>query len=157
MTARANERIAYFNGSYVPESEVRVPFRDRSWVFGDGAFDMTRTFNGRLFKIKEHVERLYRSLKVLRIDPGLSPAEMIGISEEVNGRNLHLLGPDEDQWVGQRISRGINRGRRRQLGPLRADRDRRDRCRCRSRRARAFIATASTWSCPRSAGSPPTR
>ena len=109
MTARANERIAYFNGSYVPESQVRVPFRDRSWVFGDGAFDMTRTFNGRLFKIREHVERLYRSLKVLRIDPGLSPAEMIGISEEVNGRNLHLLGPDEDQWVGQRISRGVNR------------------------------------------------
>ncbi len=108
MTALANERIAYFNGDYVPESEVRVPFRDRSWIFGDGAFDMTRTFNGRLFKIREHVERLYRSLKVLRIDPGLSPAEMIAISEEVNGRNLHLLGPDEDQWVGQRISRGVN-------------------------------------------------
>jgi len=105
----ANERIAYFNGEYVAESQVRVPFRDRSWIFGDGAFDMTRTFNGRLFKIKEHVERLYRSLKVLRIDPGLSPAEMIRVSEEVNQRNLHLLGPDEDQWVGQRISRGIHR------------------------------------------------
>jgi branched-chain amino acid aminotransferase len=70
---------------------------------------MTRTFNGCLFKIKEHVERLYRSLKVLRIDPGLSPTEMIAISEEVNARNLHLLAPGEDHWVGQRISRGINR------------------------------------------------
>ena len=73
MNALSNERIAYFNGSYVPESEVRVPFRDRSWLYGDGAFDMTRTFNGRVFKIREHVERLYRSLKYLRIDPGLSP------------------------------------------------------------------------------------
>ncbi|HSA81718.1 MAG TPA: aminotransferase class IV [Geminicoccaceae bacterium] len=109
MTALANERIAYFNGEYLPESQVRVPFRDRSWVFGDGAFDMTRTFNGRMFKLKEHVQRLYRSLKVLRIDPGLSPAEMIAVSEEVNARNLHLLGPDEDHWVGQRISRGVNR------------------------------------------------
>jgi branched-chain amino acid aminotransferase len=109
MNALSNERIAYFNGKYVPESEVRVPFRDRSWVFGDGAFDMTRTFNGRVFKIAEHVERLYRSLKYLRIDPGLSPAEMIAISEEVSARNRHLLGPDEDHWVGQRISRGINR------------------------------------------------
>jgi branched-chain amino acid aminotransferase len=107
--ALANERIAYFNGEYVPESQVKVPFRDRSWIFGDGAFDMTRTFNGRLFKIKEHVQRLYRSLKVLRIDPGPSPAQMVEISERVNERNLHLLGPDEDQWVGQRISRGINR------------------------------------------------
>jgi branched-chain amino acid aminotransferase len=109
MSTLSNERIAYFNGKYVPESEVLVPFRDRSWVFGDGAFDMTRTFNGRVFKIAEHVERLYRSLKYLRIDPGLSPAEMIGISETVSERNRHLLGPGEDHWVGQRISRGVNR------------------------------------------------
>ena len=108
MNALSNERIAYFNGAYLPESEVRVPFRDRSWVFGDGAFDMTRTFNGRVFKIAEHVERLYRSLKYLRIDPGLSPAQMIEISEEVSARNRHLLGPGEDQWVGQRISRGVH-------------------------------------------------
>ena len=73
MVERANERVAYFNGEYMPESQVRVPFRDRSWIFGDGAFDMARTFNGRVFKLEEHVERLYRSLKVLRIDPGLSP------------------------------------------------------------------------------------
>ena len=86
-----------------------MPFRDRSWVFGDGAFDMTRTFNGRVFKIEEHVRRLYRSLKYLRIDPGLSPAEMIEISETVSERNRHLLGPGEDHWVGQRISRGVNR------------------------------------------------
>jgi branched-chain amino acid aminotransferase len=109
MTALANERIAYFNGEYLPESQVRVPFRDRSWIFGDGAFDMTRTFNGRVFKLKEHVLRLYRSLKVLRIDPGLSPTEMIVVSEEVSERNLHLLGPGEDHWVGQRISRGVKR------------------------------------------------
>ena len=57
MSSLANERIAYFNGRYVPESEVRVPFRDRSWLYGDGAFDMTRTFNGRVFKIEEHIER----------------------------------------------------------------------------------------------------
>jgi len=109
MGERANERIAWFNGKFVLESQVLVPFRDRSWVFGDGAFDMTRTFNGRVFKLEEHVERLYRSLKVLRIDPGLSPAEMIEISAEVSARNRHLLGPDEDHWLGQRISRGINK------------------------------------------------
>ena len=109
MNDLSNERVAYYNGEYLPESRVLVPFRDRSWVFGDGAFDMTRTFNGRIFKIEEHVERLYRSLKYLRIDPGLSPAEMIAISEEVSARNRHLIGPGEDHWVGQRISRGVNR------------------------------------------------
>jgi branched-chain amino acid aminotransferase len=109
MAALANERVAWFNGKIVPESEVRIPFRDSSWVYGDGCFDMTRTFNQRLFKVKEHVDRLYRSLKYLRIDPGLSPSEMCAVTEEVFERNRHLLGADEDMWVGQRISRGTRK------------------------------------------------
>jgi branched-chain amino acid aminotransferase len=107
MNDLSNERIAYFNGEFMPESQVLVPFRDRSWIFGDGAFDVARTFKGRVFKLEEHVERLYRSLKVLRIDPGLSPSEMIEVSRQVIERNLHLLGPDDDYWVAQRISRGV--------------------------------------------------
>ena len=106
---RANERVCYFNGKYVPESEVRVPFRDTSWVYGDGAFDMTRTFAHKIFRLEEHIERFYRSLKYLRIDPGLSPAEMIAISEEVFERNRHLLGPNDDYWLGQRVSRGVKK------------------------------------------------
>ena len=105
----SNERIAYFNGQYLPESQVRVPFRDRSFIFGDGCFDMTRTFGHRLFKLKDHVDRLYRSLKYLRLDPGLSPGEMMAVTENVTERNLHLLDRSDDYWVGQRISRGVNR------------------------------------------------
>lgn len=108
MRSLSNQRIAYFNGNYVPERDVVVPFRDRSWTRGDGVFDMTRSFNGRSFKMKEHVERLYRSLKYLRIDPGLAPKEMIDISEEVLNRNRHLLGQGDDYWIGQRISRGVD-------------------------------------------------
>src|SRR5215207_6759379 len=73
MSKLANERVAWFNGEFMPEQEVRIPFRDSSWVYGDGCFDMTRSFGHRLFKVKEHVERLYRSLKYLRIDPGFGP------------------------------------------------------------------------------------
>ena len=96
---RANERIAWHNGRYVPESQVLIPFRDRGFIYGDAVFDTTRTFGHRLFKVREHVDRLYRSLRYLRIDPGLSPAEMGAITEEVLERNLHLLGPDDDYWV----------------------------------------------------------
>jgi branched-chain amino acid aminotransferase len=109
MTVRANERIAWFNGQFVPESEVRIPFRDSSWVYGDGAFDMTRSFGHRLFKVKQHVDRLYRSLKYLRIDPGLGPDKMCTLTEEVFERNRHLLAPDDDYWIGQRISRGVKK------------------------------------------------
>jgi branched-chain amino acid aminotransferase len=107
MSVRANERVAWFNGEFLPEREVRVPFRDLSWVYGDGCFDMTRTFGHKLFKVKEHVERLYRSLKYLRIDPGFGPQKMIALTEELFERNKHLLGADDDYWVGQRISRGV--------------------------------------------------
>jgi branched-chain amino acid aminotransferase len=105
---RANHRVAYFNGRIVPEREVVVPFRDRGFKYGDAAFDMTRTFHGRPFKLKEHVDRLYRSLRYLRIDPGLSPAEMTAASEEVLERNRHFLTEDTDFWLGQRVSRGVN-------------------------------------------------
>jgi branched-chain amino acid aminotransferase len=104
-----NERVASFNGKIVRESEVLIPFRDQGFLRGDAVFDMTRTFNGKAFRIEEHVTRLYRSLKYLDIDPGLSPAEMTSISEEVLARNRHLLGPGEDYWLAQRISRGVGR------------------------------------------------
>ena len=51
------ERIAYFNGSFVPESEVLIPFRDRGVVLGDAVFDTARTFGGKIFKLGEHIER----------------------------------------------------------------------------------------------------
>jgi branched-chain amino acid aminotransferase len=105
---RVNHRVAYFNGKIVPEREVVVPFRDRGFKYGDAAFDMTRTFHGRPFKLREHVARFYRSLRYLRIDPGLSEAEMVAISEDVLERNRHFLTQDTDYWLGQRVSRGVD-------------------------------------------------
>jgi branched-chain amino acid aminotransferase len=107
--ALTNERVAWFNGKIVRESEVMIPFRDQGFLRGDAVFDMTRSFNGKAFRLEEHIARLFRSLKYLDIDPGLSPAEMAAISEDVLARNRHLLGPGEDYWLAQRISRGINR------------------------------------------------
>ena len=105
---RASERIAYHNGRFVPEREVLVPFRDRGFKYGDAVFDTTRTFAHRVFKLAEHVDRLYRSLRYLRIDQGVTPEEMVRITEEVLRRNLPLLEPDEDYWVTQRVSRGLD-------------------------------------------------
>lgn len=102
------ERVAYFNGKIVPESQVLISFRDRSFKYGDGVFDMTRTFGGRIFRLQEHIDRLYASLKYVDIDPGLTPAEMIHFTEQVVERNLPLLKENEDMWVGQRVSRGVD-------------------------------------------------
>jgi branched-chain amino acid aminotransferase len=104
----ANERVAWFNGKIVRESEVLIPFRDQGFTRGDAVFDMTRSFNGKAFRLEEHVRRLYRSLKYLDLDPGLSPAEMVAISTDVLDRNRHLLMAGEDYWLAQRVSRGIH-------------------------------------------------
>lgn len=102
------ERVAYFNGSIVPENQVLLPFRDRSFKYGDGVFDTARTFGGRIFKLEEHVERLYRSLKYTRIDCGIAPQEMIDLTMQVLEQNLPLLGENDDYWVTQRVSRGTD-------------------------------------------------
>lgn len=108
MSQKPTSRIAWFNGAYMPETQVMISFRDRGWKYGDGAFDMTRTFNGRAFRMKEHVERFYRSLRYLRLDPGMSPQEMIDISEEIVVRNEPLRAAAGDWWIAQRVSRGVD-------------------------------------------------
>lgn len=107
MSGNTNERMAWFNGELMPESDVRISFRDRGWLFGDTAFDVARTFGGKTFKLREHVDRLYRTLSYLQIDPGMKAVEMCRISERVVEANAPLLDLDRDYWVGQRISRGL--------------------------------------------------
>ncbi len=101
-------RVAWFNGRILPERDVRVPFRDRSFKYGDAVFDLARTFKGVPFRLVEHVERLYHSLSYVQIDPGISPKRMLEITHEVLEANRGLLGPHSDYWVGQRISRGLD-------------------------------------------------
>ena len=100
---------AYFNGEWVPFSQVKISPSDRGFVSGDVVFDVARTFDGKVFRMREHIDRLYRSLKYVRIDPGLSPAEMLDISEEAIRRNEPLRAEVGDFTVGQFVTRGPGR------------------------------------------------
>ena len=103
----AQENIVFFNGELKPESGVGISIRDRGYLYGDAVFDATRTFNGTPFKLREHIHRLYDSLRYLRIDSGMEMSEMERWSMEVVTHNYPLLPPNQDLWVMQRISRGI--------------------------------------------------
>lgn len=98
--------IAYFNGEWVPYSQVMISPTDRGFSSGDVVFDVERTFNGKSFRMKQHIDRLYRSLKYTRIDPGLSAEEMTDISEEVIRRNEHLRAEVGDFSINQFVTRG---------------------------------------------------
>ena len=106
---KQNERTVYFNGQYILESEAKIHFRDRSFKYGDGIFDMTRTFGHKIFKISEHIDRLYESLNYLDISISLSKEEIVSISKKVLEFNLPLIDEKSDYWVGQRISRGVDK------------------------------------------------
>jgi branched-chain amino acid aminotransferase len=100
------EAIVYLNGEFVPEREAKVAVWDRGFSGGDGVYEVTRTFGHRTFKLDAHIARLYRSLKYVRIDCGLSPADLETLSREILRRNLHLLKPVDDVAIWQVISRG---------------------------------------------------
>ncbi len=103
-----NERVVYLNGEFLPESRAFVHFRDRGFIYGDAVFDTARTFGGKIFRLDAHIDRLFDSLSYLRIDPGLTRSEFAALSEQVVSQNRHLLGPNDDYWIFQRVTRGSN-------------------------------------------------
>ncbi len=101
-----SSRVVYFNGQFVPESEARVSIFDSALMYGDMAFEMTRTYNRRPFKLREHLDRLYASLRLLEIDCGLSIKEMERITSETLERNLPTESADMDWQLMHDVSRG---------------------------------------------------
>ena len=100
------QRLVYLNGDFVPEDEARVSIFDRGFNAGDGIYEATRTFNHKFFRLKEHLDRMFRSLCYVRIDCGLDFAAMERATEDVAERNMHLLGEADDYTVWHVITRG---------------------------------------------------
>lgn len=66
----------YMNGKLVPEAQAKVSVFDHGLLYGDGVFEGIRAYNGRVFKLEEHVERLYRSAKAICLEIGMTREEM---------------------------------------------------------------------------------
>lgn len=66
----------YLNGKQVPEHEATVSVFDHGLLYGDGIFEGIRSYNGRVFLLKEHIERLFKSAKAIALEIPISPAEM---------------------------------------------------------------------------------
>ena len=66
----------WLNGDYVLRSEAKIGMTDRGLRLGEELFDTSRTYDGKVFRLREHLQRLYRSLKYVRIDPAMSIDDM---------------------------------------------------------------------------------
>jgi len=81
------EASVYLNGKFVPRSEAKVSAFDRGYLYGDGVFEGIRAYNGRIFRLDQHVERLYRGAKAIALEVPLTPEEFRDIMIETVRRN----------------------------------------------------------------------
>jgi D-alanine transaminase len=97
-------RIAYVNGRYVRAAEAGISIHDRAAYFGDGVYEGVQVKGGRLIDEPRHLERLTRSLALLRIDWPMGEAALRGVLREVVRRNRV-----RDGFLYVQVSRGVAR------------------------------------------------
>lgn len=79
--------IIYIDGKYVPEDQAKISVFDHGFLYGDGVFEGIRAYNGKVFRLKEHIDRMYDSAKTIDLTPPITKEEMIDIICEVLRRN----------------------------------------------------------------------
>ena len=99
-------RVVYYNGKFVPESDAKISIFDSALMFGDMVFEMTRSFQKKQFKLKEHIDRLYASMEHVKIPLEISKQEMEEICYKTIEKNeSEFLDTDEHRLMIN-VSRG---------------------------------------------------
>lgn len=100
------ERVVWFNGTLIPESEAKISIYDSALMFGDMVFEMTRSFNKKQFRLREHLDRLYASMRYLHIDCGMDIGEMLEHCYETIEANDPLFEADDEHRLMIDVTRG---------------------------------------------------
>ena len=74
--ATAKPQKIWLNGQLLPKEQAVVSVFDHGLLYGDGVFEGIRAYGGKVFRLAEHLERLYRSARALCLEIPLSPADM---------------------------------------------------------------------------------
>jgi len=102
------QRQVYLTGKTVDEADAKISIFDSAVMLGDTVTESTRTFGHRPFKLVQHIQRLYKSLKVTRIDAGMSAEKMLDVTLRLLETNLPTYREGEDCWIVHNISRGLS-------------------------------------------------
>ena len=97
-----NELIVYIDGEYYPKSQAKVSVFDHGLLYGDGVFEGIRAYNGVVFKLKEHVDRLYRSAHAIMLKIPLTKEEMVQAVVETLRKNKL-----KDSYIRLVVTRGV--------------------------------------------------
>jgi branched-chain amino acid aminotransferase len=97
-----NELQVYVDGEFYPKSQAKISVYDHGFLYGDGVFEGIREYNGVVFKLKEHVDRLYRSAHAIMLEIPLTKEEMVKAVVETLRKNKM-----KDAYIRLIVSRGV--------------------------------------------------
>ena len=79
--------LVYVSGAFRPAADASVSVFDHGLLYGDGVFEGIRAYNGRVFRLERHIDRLFDSAKAIRLDIPYSPPEVCDVVVEACRRN----------------------------------------------------------------------
>jgi len=96
------ELLVYIDDQFYPKSEAKISVYDHGLLYGDGVFEGIRAYNGIVFKLKEHIDRLYRSAHTIMLKISMTKSEMTkAVLETLKKNNL------KDAYIRLVVTRGI--------------------------------------------------
>jgi branched-chain amino acid aminotransferase len=95
----------YLNGEIIPRKQSRIDIYDHGFLYGDGIFEGIRVYNRRIFKLDDHVARLYRSARALNFRICIEPKEFrAAVIDTVRANEL------ESGYIRVTVTRGVGLG-----------------------------------------------
>ena len=96
------ERLVYINGELLEQSQAKISVFDHGLLYGDGVFEGIRAYNGRVFRLREHLRRLYRSAQAILLGIPLTPEALEeAVLDSLRANNL------EDAYIRLIVTRGV--------------------------------------------------
>ena len=99
--------IVYLNGQYLPIEDAKISVLDRGFTFGDGVYEVIPVYEGHIFRMREHLERLNNSLDEVYIDRPYALEQWQGILRELIEKNS-IKNTGNDLSLYMQVTRGIS-------------------------------------------------
>lgn len=94
--------LVYLNGAFTPLSEAKIPVLDRGFIFGDGVYEVIPMYARKLFRAKQHMARLFRSLAAIGIRNPHNEQEWMALIDKVASAY-----PADEQLIYMQVTRGV--------------------------------------------------
>ena len=95
------EPLVYIDGEYHPKGSAKISVYDHGLLYGDGVFEGIRAYNGIVFHLREHIERMQEGLRITRINISLSKQELMDAVVETLRKNNFM-----DAYIRLVVTRG---------------------------------------------------